>query len=105
MTGTYILNKKKDAIPINDTDEWAEWFATADRHVGINRKVLNGKEYYVSTVFLGLDRQHGDGPPLLFETMVFEDNKEIFQDRCSTYEEAEEMHIEAARMVMKEYDT
>jgi hypothetical protein len=27
--------------------------------------------YWVSTVWLGLDHQFGQGPPLLFETMVF----------------------------------
>lgn len=27
--------------------------------------------FWVSTVLLGLDHQYGDGPPLIFETMVF----------------------------------
>ncbi|SPA03543.1 protein of unknown function (plasmid) [Cupriavidus taiwanensis] len=29
-------------------------------------------EFYISTVFLGLDHQWADGPPLIFETMVYE---------------------------------
>lgn len=34
--------------------------------------IQNGdKKYWVSTVFLGLDHQYGEGPPLVFETMVF----------------------------------
>lgn len=32
-----------------------------------------GIKYRVSTVWLGLDHSHGDGPPLIFETMVFAD--------------------------------
>ena len=28
----------------------------------------------VSTVFLGIDHNHGDGTPILFETMAFDDN-------------------------------
>lgn len=33
---------------------------------------FNGKTYWVSTVDLGLDHSFGYGPPLYFETMVFE---------------------------------
>lgn len=48
--------------------EWSHWMETADRQVawtGNERK-------YVSTVCLGLDHRYfGDGPPLVFETMVF----------------------------------
>jgi hypothetical protein len=52
--------------------------------------------YWVSTVHLGLDHQFGEGPPLIFETMVFPcdaDGKptswcELDSDRYSTEEEA-----------------
>jgi hypothetical protein len=55
--------------------------------------------YTVSTVFLGLDHQHGDGPPLLFETLVFGPAQhDGDMDRCSTWDEAEAMH---ERMVAK----
>ena len=42
--------------------------------------------FLVSTVFLGIDHNfYGDGPPLLFETMVFHDNLvDLFCDRYST---------------------
>ena len=46
----------------------------------------------VSTVFLIVDHQLGDGPPLLFETMVFGGELDQEQERCSTWEEAEVMH-------------
>ena len=45
----------------------------------------------VSTVFLALDHRHGEGPPLLFETMVFPSEgqwSELAADRYSTHEEA-----------------
>ena len=50
---------------------------------------------WISTVWLGLDHQFGDGPPLIFETMVFTsptnmDEQEV--DRYSTLTEAEEGH-------------
>jgi hypothetical protein len=56
----------------------------------------------VSTVFLGMDHSFGEGPPLIFETMIFGGEHDEFQDRCSTYAEAEEMHARACRMVREE---
>lgn len=42
--------------------------------------------YSVSTVWLGLDHQYGDGPPLIFETMVFtEGPDEKTRDWLDTY--------------------
>jgi hypothetical protein len=49
----------------------------------------------VSTVFLVIDHQYGDGPPLLFETMVFPDPEsgvESFCERYATWIEAEAGH-------------
>ena len=47
----------------------------------------------LSTVFLGLDHQWGDeGPPILFETMLFDDDEDDYQTRCSTWDEALVMH-------------
>jgi hypothetical protein len=74
--------------------EWAEAFETMDRHMA---KSSLFDLCVVSTVFLGLDHSFGDGPPLLFETMLFwEDEGGNEQTRCSTWLEAEEQH---ARMV------
>jgi hypothetical protein len=50
----------------------------------------------VSTVFLGLDHSFGEGPPLLFETLVSGGALAGKMDRYTTWEEAEQGH---ARMV------
>jgi hypothetical protein len=42
----------------------------------------------ISTVFLGLDHQWGDGPPLIFETMVFGGRFDQSQERYPTEEAA-----------------
>jgi hypothetical protein len=42
----------------------------------------------VSTVFLGLNHQYGDGPPLIFETMIFGGEHDEGQWRYSTEAEA-----------------
>lgn len=43
----------------------------------------NGR--WVSTVWLGLDHQYGDGPPLIFETMVFPGKDDIGELDCERY--------------------
>ena len=48
----------------------------------------------VSTVWLGLDHRHGKGPPLIFETMVFQPNSfgDLDCERYSTKAEAIKGH-------------
>jgi hypothetical protein len=74
--------------------EWAACFeSSALRQVA--RETVADSD--VSTVFLGLDHQWGDGPPLIWETMVFGGKLDQEQDRCGgTRAEALAMH---ARMV------
>jgi len=45
-------------------------------------------DYWVSTVFLGLDHQFGSGPPLLFESIVFIGDQCGATNRYSTWDEA-----------------
>lgn len=54
--------------PCLDLMRWAHWLETADRRVASTELEY---DIWVSTVFLGLDHSWGDGPPILFETMVF----------------------------------
>ena len=57
-----------DGNPIN-YDRWVELFATAERHVACTGV---GPGVQVSTVWLGLDHSFRfDGPPLIFETLIF----------------------------------
>lgn len=76
-----------------------EWAANqsedrAGRHVG-DDTLPDGTR--VSTVFLGLDlNHHPQGPPLLFETMVFPADgsplEDVFCERYATWEQAEAGH-------------
>ena len=60
--------------PVEDVIEWAKWFEEHgdDRVIARTRHKERGREFVLSTVFLGLDHQWGDGPPILYETMVFD---------------------------------
>ncbi len=53
----------------------------------------------VSTVFLGLDHGYGDGPPVLFETMVFGGPLDGEQVRYKTWEQAEAGHTAMVQTV------
>lgn len=75
-------------------DEFATAFS-GDRKVGLD--IIDGVR--VSTVFLALDHGYGDEPPLLFETMIFGGEHDDYQERYSTWEEAEAGHKRAVKMV------
>ena len=53
----------------------------------------------VSTVFLAVDHQYGDGPPVLFETIIFGGEHNEEQWRYCTWEEAEKGHQVACELV------
>lgn len=79
----------KIVVPAKDVLDWATWCQSNSRivrqdHIG---------PLFVSTVFLGLDHDFtGKGPPLVFETMIFDGNDDAYQTRCATWHEAEFMH-------------
>ena len=91
----YILIDKI-AVAV-DLDTWSKAFSTMDRVVG--KTEIGGMK--ISTVFMGLDHNFRfDGPPILFETMIFGDIEDTGdQWRCSTWMQAEAMHQKACDLV------
>lgn len=95
--GYYILIGQTP-VPCDDLEEWARFMRGDHRRVRLSQV----GEWFVSTVFLGLDHNHfGEGPPLLFETMAWKqvspycrEWKDDICERCATWEEAERQHIE-----------
>jgi hypothetical protein len=82
-------------VPIDSTDITRWWPSQRSREHDPWR--VAGTEFpdgrYLSTVFLGIDHQYLDGPPLLFETMLFDDPRGDEQQwRWSTWDEAEAGH-------------
>lgn len=88
MKHAYLDGHK--VITTSDLLEYARAFETQDRVVAFDKI----GDLRVSTVFLGLNHQFFEGPPLWFETMVFspelEGNEPLW--RYSTWEEAETGH-------------
>lgn len=96
-----------------DLMTWARWFSVENRTVAVTETQF----HLISTVFLGIDHSWGDrGPPITFETMVFQSErevKEVFghlvstlgedreQERYSTWDDAETGHKAMVRRYEK----
>jgi hypothetical protein len=70
----FILNDAGQPQPV-DLETWAAWY-TPDK---MDQRIIardrdeapNAEDVLVSTVFLALDHSFGEGPPVLWETLVF----------------------------------
>ena len=85
----YKLNKDKtvEKLP-GDTYPTDSFFESEDHVVG--KDIIDGQ--LISTVFLALDHSWNGGPPLLFETMIFDGPHDQYMKRYSTYDEALKGH-------------
>lgn len=94
----YILDEHGEPTPVDDIHEWATWFEAnrGNRHVA--KTTIDSID--VSTVFLSVNHQYGDGPPLLFETMIFGlPSDDEYCERYSTRAEAQAGHERACEFV------
>jgi len=94
---SYILDKENNPVKEPDIIKWANWAKFGNKTVG---KTTVGVAK-VSTVFLGIDHAYVGDKPMLFETMVFGGPLDEEFDRCSTWKEAENMHIKMCKRLEK----
>ena len=98
MSYYYILDAENDLVPVQTWDEYWAWLdrereargqQTPIATLQVARDVWGERPNCVSTVFLGLDHNWGDGPPAVFETMVFTNEADDSgQWRYSSWDEA-----------------
>jgi hypothetical protein len=84
-----------------DVVAWSQWIRTADRVI-VQTAVPNettGGQVKVLTVFIGLDHQFSEGPPILFETVVDGGERGKIIGRYSTIEEARRGHAEIVESI------
>jgi hypothetical protein len=99
----YRLRPDHSVEPVDGETESGllEWFEAFEKSEGGRvafTEVAPGVE--VSTVFLGIDHNHsGKGPPILFETMTFDDYGGGDQWRYSTWDEAVAGHNAAVAIL------
>lgn len=88
----YILTKDHEIIEEPNVAYFGRWFEDLK-----NRKVKQAEvgPYFVSTIFLGIDHNWSkQGPPRLFETMVFpgKSSRDLYCERYTTWDEAVKGH-------------
>jgi hypothetical protein len=83
----YILTSDGTPVPCESLIAWALWIENSDEERQVARDELPGGSE-VNTVFLALDYNWGDGPPVLFETMVFGGPHDRLVKRYTTRAEA-----------------
>ncbi len=103
----YYLKKDHTYIPCSLrrwSDQLEYMHRTNTKHVA--RDEVNGR--LISTVWIGLDHsfQLNSEHPLVFETMIFDDittGDELYMERYTTWQEAEEGHKKAIEWVKANY--
>lgn len=94
----------RDGLPISD-DEWVRLLKDEHYRRVARTKLLDASDpakcYDVSTVWIGLDHAFGNGPPLIFETMVWPsgDDAEVECTRYPTEQQAMDGHTRTVVMV------
>lgn len=94
----YILDENDNVVPATFL-EWMMMFAKDDRIIAKDTVGCAS----ISTVFLGMDYNYSDeGPPIVFETMIFGWHNDEYQTRCSTKEQALQQHQDAILLLLSE---
>ena len=108
VLGYYTMRYRKP-VPCRNLFKWAKAFEKSNRRV--RKTYIN--DYYISTVFLGLEHNFSGDEPLLFETMIFSTADKIlalgrdfdadtgYQSRCSTWRQALKMHWAAVDYIKR----
>ena len=95
----YILDENNNPVVEPNVVKWGQWMGTSlRRRVGSDEPIPGVK---VSTVFLGLDHSWDDGPPVLWETMIFGGQFDEYQERYTSFNDAKEGHAKAVLMVLE----
>lgn len=111
--GYYILNDDNRPVQVGGVLEWARWMEEQRTHdwtrLYTRTRIAHPRgAWWVSTAYLGLDHRFwGDGPPILWETMLFSDRKDAddrrqwcdFQERYCTHAGAMLGHALVVRQV------
>jgi len=102
MLRYYILDENGLAQPCHSAQDWALWYerTAAPSTVRVLARDELGPEVCVSTVFLGIDHNWvPQGPPVLWETMVFGGEHDGQERRYTSRDAALQGHAETLALV------
>jgi hypothetical protein len=96
---TYILDDQNNPVEVEGDIAWVWGEEHPQRKIVGLTRFPNGTR--VSTVFLSLDHGWNGGPPVLWETMIFENEKyDGWQDRYITYKDAVDGHLYVVKTLL-----
>lgn len=88
----YLLLDDHSTRPCSDkeaAEQWGRWAKDFSSKIVAKTEL---DDCQISTVFLGIDHSFGDGPPILFETMIFGGEHDQWCERYETWDQAAEHH-------------
>lgn len=94
----YYILKDKKPIEVN-ISKWVEWQDDFKKKI-VKKENINDVE--ISTVFLGVNHNFGEGEPILFETMIFGGKYDGEQERYCTWDEAIKGHEKIKERILNE---
>jgi hypothetical protein len=92
----YVLDENEQPVECPVLEDWLRWIEHRDTQV---EKTQINDDVFVSTIFLTINHRHaGDGPPIVFETMVFGGKLDGVQKRYCTVEDARKGHWDTVEL-------
>lgn len=103
MSDLFILDDQNRTVPFPEEDllDWGAWMKSAKE----SGRVVVAEEcigaFRIRTHFCGCDHNWEEGPPVLFETLVTEDDerRDLYTQRYSTWGDAEAGHVRVCTQV------
>jgi len=92
----YAVLRNKLVVPVA---EFLDWVKETKYNRNVSKTIVGDVE--ISTVFLGIDHNYFGDEPLWFETMIFGGKFDEYQERYTTWDQAEEGHKKAVALVRK----
>jgi len=99
---TWDMYYDRQGVPM-DRNAYASAKYQDDGYKIVQQDTVSG--FFVSTVWLGIDHRIGNGPPLIFETMVFDQRddaeswSDVYCERYTTEDAARAGHDQALAWV------
>lgn len=101
MTDLFILDDNNNPVPCPEEDliDWGAWMKTAKETGRALVAESTVGTYHIRTHFCGCDHNWENGPPVLFETLVTQNNerRDLHTKRYTTWEEAQSGHAQVCK--------
>lgn len=100
VDGQWVMYYSRDGEPMT-LEEWSATYPETQEEFEATKRVAKTTvgDWEVSTVWLGLDHSFMEGPPLIFETMIFGGEYDSECWRYSTEAQALEGHEAAVKLL------